>query len=295
MKLRTKKGLMASTLTKLILFLVIALILIVFVGKVALFGKERSDVEVCRLSVLAASKMKWEEVKSTLGLQLKCPTHKVEIKSTDENKIKKEIADEMYSCWYKMGEGKVNPFPKGAVQLVGNKFCVICSEIEFSEKTQERVKKVSDFMQFLADTNIPNSNMSYYSYINGGVRVQGSVSEELKKTNIVDEIDTSKTYYIIYTVLQKDLWKKMITSISAFSAGAGAGYLVAVGIASVVPGGQLVAASIIGAGVIIGGTTGTIAGYSFGTKYEDTVYAISLIPQNIPLGEGGMNCTHLIQ
>ena len=87
----------------------------------------------------------------------------------------------------------------------------------------------------------------------------------------------------------------MIESISGLTAGAGAGYIIAAGIASVIPGGQLVAASIIGAGVIMGGATGTIAGYSFGMTHEDTIYAISLIPQDIPLGKGGMNCTHLIQ
>lgn len=274
----SKKGMMMPIVVMLILFVMISLILISFFYPALLFGKERADIEACRLSVLATSKMTFEGIRETLGFQLNCPAHEVEIKLTDSNKISKQIANEMYDCWYKMGNGKVNPFPKGFFEIESKKFCVICSEIKFSDKTKRTVTEIPNFVHYLIDTTIPNSDLSYYDYLSGTVKVEGSVKEELRKKNIVDKIDTGQSYYILYSVFRRNLWEKTIGVIGGAAGGIG---LVALFGGSIIS----LPAAVVGGGL-------AIVGYSTGAQAEDRIYAISLIPRE-KLQE--IDCDYLVQ
>lgn len=94
-------------------------------------GKETVDDNVCRNSILLNSKIAGK----TLGQfqpQINCPAPSVQITSSEKNEdlAKKEvagkIAKEMYSCWYKVGEGEAEPF--NGFSVWNNKLiCIVCS------------------------------------------------------------------------------------------------------------------------------------------------------------------------
>jgi len=276
---------MASTLAKLILFLVIALILIVFFGKVALFGRECSDLWACRLSVLASSKISKEVV------EIKCPMKEVEITKADEDVIKKELAGEMAHCWYKMGEGKVSPFERDWFHR--KRICVLHSEIEFDKKVQEKIPTINNFLTYLADNEVDakcvKRNITYFTYFTGA---EIENKEELRR-QIIDSIDTKEKYNIFY-IIDKD--RKLGVDI-----GVAAGAVVGTVLLFVpIPG-----ARIIGIGKLIA-TAGIVTktaltagaiykGYQFGKEHEKDYITIALIPQDIQLGEGGMECDELRQ
>lgn len=171
----SKKGLMASTLAKLILILFIAAILIFFVGKVTLFGKERSDIEACRLSILFAAKSKVVGAGKTLISDLKCEPQELTIKYRDvvekgkinQDQAHKIIADAMAECWYMVGEGKLDPFSNWDTK--GQSYCLICKTIKFDDKLKKYYKKegnefITSPIPYLKD-NYFKKDQTYFEYL----------------------------------------------------------------------------------------------------------------------------------
>jgi len=272
-----KKGMMASTLGRLILILVIALILIVFIGKVTLFGKERSDVEICRLSVLAASKSKI--VGKPLVESIQCETRDIEInekgiyknnkkietfrnlgvsegKSDAENKIKNLIANELYNCWYQFGEGKFNVFDDWNGQTIK---CFLCSDINFKEiySTFPSI----DLTEFMAETKIPNTDKTYFQYI-------GVDPENIGQVRYI--IDTSKSYSVIFSISKwSSFGQAWALEGGGAVVGAVAGAKIGAALGTIVPG----AGTAVGAGVggIIGAGAGTILHFMHTDEWATTL------------------------
>ena len=111
-----RKGMMASTLAKIILVLFIAIPLMFFIGKITLFAGERSDVEACRLSVFAATKSKIAG--KSLFENINCPQMDLTIKAKDvikkgkinDDLVKGKLSEALYTCWNMVGEGKLDPY-----------------------------------------------------------------------------------------------------------------------------------------------------------------------------------------
>jgi len=205
------------TVKNLILVLIIAIILIVFVGKVTQFMSRQTTVETCRLSVLAAAKSK--VLVKPLVDSIKCKTRQIEI--TDKaillnkkkietfninnieetkNKIKRTIADEMYIAWYQFGQGKLNPYG----DFEGGSKCMISTQIRFDKSFNEKIPKIEGIGTYLEDTPVPTKNFTYLEFlINGKVEKDlNFVQKMLAKEGIegADFIDTSKLYYTLFVV-----------------------------------------------------------------------------------------------
>lgn len=179
---KMNKKAMSETLVILLVFILVAILLISFGGKLVDLFKEDADIEACRLSVLAQSQTK------TLGksvVSLDCPRRimkiyedKVEIKTKDEIKGKESkkykfnkltadevnhiIAEELRLCWYKMAEGNRNVFEQSYI-FGGKSICLICAEIEFDEKLKE--KSFEGLADYLKSNKIPKVDMSYSDYL----------------------------------------------------------------------------------------------------------------------------------
>lgn len=189
-----------SALNKLILGVVVGFILI-FASYFILFPMlfAESDREACRISVEAKSRTKIFQ-DSPIVSDIICKTQYVEvtdkaIKKNDkiiaalgknpEQKVKKTIADEMYDCWYQMGEGKLDPWGDWGVK---QNHCIICSEITFSDKAKQKFGTLKELNKFLCDTTIPGSTKTYCTYFKG--------KNEFEPV----DIDTKEPHAIVYII-----------------------------------------------------------------------------------------------
>ena len=153
--MKNNKGVITQQFALMVILVIAAIVLLsTTIGFVTIF-KAKSDIEVCRLSVLAQAQTKKFgpiDLPSSI-ISLDCPrrhveffNNKVEIdgkKSKDykfgelkEENVNKVIADELASCWYKMGEGIINVFEQEVI--VGRDYvCLICAEKDFDKKTEK--------------------------------------------------------------------------------------------------------------------------------------------------------------
>lgn len=127
------------------------------------------DKETCRQSVIQRSN--W-----LLGLlpqkpSLKCKTNPVPVQTTNEEAIKRIIADEMFDCWDMLGEGKIDFLSDLSSEFSLEKWgfkkakssCLICSVIYFDERLKNNPKNL-DLLYFLETTKMPRRNITYLEY-----------------------------------------------------------------------------------------------------------------------------------
>lgn len=197
-----------STVPALIIVL-IAGMLIVFIGyKLTIMSKDLSDVERCRLSVVAKAKTKVVGMESPVIQNIDCYTRWVSakddgiykrIRGQDEKRVfsfgndekqnlyqvKKIIADEMHDCWYQMGEGKISPWGTAHLHPLGH--CIICTQVTFEKKFGE-----IDINEFLLEEKIPVKNVAYATYF-------GYDKEDLTSTE-TKMINTEKPINVVYII-----------------------------------------------------------------------------------------------
>ena len=219
-----------------LLVILVAAALVMSGGAIAFvkYFKESGDIEACRLAVLAHSKLK---TFGTSPLSADCPrrdvgffTNKVEIngkKSKDytfsklsEDAVNRVVADEMASCWYKMGEGNVDVFDQDFVYDI-KKVCLICAEVRFdSDMADNSFANLDNFMK----KNTPlGSGTTYSNYLTQGQRDKyitlgygaGSIPYSQYfggwrdgSTNLVQEDQkfSTKESYVIYFLASKPDW-----------------------------------------------------------------------------------------
>lgn len=228
-----------SMLIGIIVVLLTAAILFFFFK--ALPYKETVDKEACRNSVVLRNNVFTGGTEITPALiPLNCKTQEIKISSTNEEFIKREIANAMYDCWWMLGEGKMNFFEK---KLERDSYCIICSTIEFDENVQKKLPKIEGFKEYLLTQTIPSKNITYLQYF------VGPEIHFTEKNLVMEEIPllTNKKYAIVYSIVKRD---KLI---EAFG-GSAAGFAASLGIA-----GGLGALGITigtgGAALIVIGTT----------------------------------------
>jgi len=196
-------GVIRDWLVLIIILIISAAILIYFVTKIMQTGMDKR--EVCRQSVVLRSKSVME-LEPGRVLPLNCETQVYKIKTEDEDKVKRVIADAMYDCWYMMGEGKLDFLS----DTDGKKACVICGIIKFDESMKG--KKITGFTEYLINTKIPFKNITYIEYFLGGE------TEKIRENiNIIEEgeeaIYTSKDYAIIFSVVEAPEREDFISAI----------------------------------------------------------------------------------
>lgn len=257
----------------------IALIILIFVAAVLLLFlrlipyKAISEKEACHQSAVLRNNF---FLKGELGpeVPLRCKTQQIVIKTTDEELIKKEIANAMYDCWWMLGEGKLNFFQRKPT-LKDPSYCVICAIISFDENTQKKVPRIEGMTNYLSSTKIPQKNITYWDYITGG---------EAPLKNITDPvvIETNRKYAIIYSLTEKStLAGALIGSTGGLALGVATGALAGAAIGTLIfPGLGTLAGLIAGAEAmtaitvttaVAGGLGGTYLGSQAGDKLQEVI------------------------
>ncbi len=197
-----KKGEL-SALTKLIIAAIVGFLLILLMFGMVIPSLSNSiDREDCRISVETMARTKVVQ-ESPIIKDLKCNTQFVEItekvikknekiiatlNKEPEYRIKKAIADEMYDCWYQMGEGKLDPWGDWQIKP-HTKHCIVCSEITFDNKAQKIHSQIKDLDVFLKKTNVPQKDFTYSDYITGGKGFAPMTLDTSSQISILYQVD----------------------------------------------------------------------------------------------------------
>ncbi len=147
--LNNKKAISMQFIILIILGLSVTAILSAFYGNVFEEMHTSTDKQTCKTSVYShfGTKMKNKLAgMDVFSAPIKCPTNLINIeKDVKEEETKDIIAEEIYDCWDKFGEGKLELFEGN------NVYCSICSHIDFENK--ELV--INNFGEYLATRLIP--------------------------------------------------------------------------------------------------------------------------------------------
>ena len=196
-KMKDKRGITGNVLVGFIIAIIGAGILFLVFPNISDLFSTTVDKDVCHTSVLLRSEA-IEKGKETVGgliasqIPLRCKTKELIISSTDPEKIKNEIANAMYDCWWMLGEGKRNFFTK---DLTGESYCVICSKIKFADSVKSKLNQVTGLNEYLGTKTIPGRNVTYWQYLTSSNKL------DVKKTG-EDTIETSRDYSITYSLIE---------------------------------------------------------------------------------------------
>ncbi len=214
--MKNKKGVLVQNIIIGIIILVISAAIIFFFLR-AFPYRETIDKEACHQSVILRSQqIAGLQPGQLAGIPLNCKTQEVIISSPDENFIKSEIANQMYDCWWMLGEGKMQFWSESAWRTIGvpgagtaKTHCNICSIIRFEDQAKD---KQIDLLSYLDETKIPTKNITYIEYfMNPGTKLPA----ELK----VDKLDTNKDYALIYMGIKGAEVKETIINFIGLSGG----------------------------------------------------------------------------
>jgi len=195
---------------------IVTLIILILSFSVILFLIFRLDLgqitneEICRNSVVLKGQSKLKTGTIDCRTSYVCisgqggegceginPTKTIEISSKDDDEKRNEIlnalAEEMASCWFMFGEGKLN-----YVGLdIGGYHCPICSIVSFDEETQETFS-YRDLFNFL-ETNKKDNSETYLKYLFDVVKAEDFVSQSEYLTSNYDVPFSLEEKYSIIT------------------------------------------------------------------------------------------------
>ena len=217
-----RKGMGIEAVVSIALIIAAAIGLFFLVKNVGNNVGDATGIEACKISVLQKAKATIAG-HDLLNIKLKCPTEKVNVLAKGDKKIESErnifvedqkdvqqvIANEMFDCWYKFGNGEVD-FIRSK-DVLEKRICYICSDIIFGENVIKNTKigsKINNFEKYLVETKVPGRDLSYYEYFGGNV-------EFTKMQDAVINLDISKRQAVIYTVVAENVLVELLKSISA--------------------------------------------------------------------------------
>jgi hypothetical protein len=192
----------------------------------------------------------------------------IEVNTLDETY--KFLAEQMATCWWMFGEGRVNYIGGDKSH---NNYCSICSQIYF-DKSLEDIRdeegdfifeygKISkeEFFKYLEKTKIDDSN-NYLQYMFGVNEVKDIKDEALKANDesTFGEIELGKHYFVVMGITSEvSLWEWV-----GIGSGIGGGFVVAGSIAAAVgllsnPVGWVTGIVLIGSGAAAGAGWSSVA------------------------------------
>ena len=220
-----KKGLVISTLALMGLLIFVFIIILFLLGYMWLFANEASDREICKFSLLAATKTKTLYTDS-INFKVDCKRYDLfieykDVKSDDpetmNENIYKILQRELYECYNMIPENLMtvrHPF-----SLVGgrggeatedpwdewqykNNICLICSVISFDKdlrayyRNNKEGNSLDGFNKWLLENPVPEAqaNLKYVLFR------QDPTEEDLaiaKKFDEIAPIDPSENYVIV--------------------------------------------------------------------------------------------------
>jgi len=194
-----KRGISEQALVSLILAIVVLIIIVLTYKGIAGLLSAKSDLEICRLGVIAQSETKFMGAMNS-PLELDCPRTSLTItdeevmidgssrlpvylqdedisedfdlvreysdltEGQEEQLINYVFAEQMQECWYKMGEGELNVFNQD--NFKDKQVCMVCSIIGFQDM---QIQESDSFIEFIQNKNVPSiildDNTTYYEFI----------------------------------------------------------------------------------------------------------------------------------
>ncbi len=230
-----KKGEDSTTWTIITAILIILAFAGLFVwigGGFKTFAGGATDTEICRLSVLQKAKYKIGET-PILDTDLRCPTKNLNILygkdekirgeenivAKSQNDVKRAIADEMFDCWYKFGNGEVD-FVKGRFDLGDDKTCFVCTDIRFGKNLVSSTaigNRIDNFEDYLSQTGIPGRDITYWEYFGGRIEAENN------QPNINIKLDEPQT--VVFAVVKEGTWERWLTEAGVSLGVVGSGLL----------------------------------------------------------------------
>jgi hypothetical protein len=220
----TNKKAQAGTLQTLIIGSVVFIILAVVIVGIFVIVKSGSNIEKCRASILIANTA---QAGGKTFTTTDCPRIDTNVKTddvTDPNfgdniqpyLLQNEMAEALRTCWYKTGEGKLNGFNENL--LLGTKSsCIICGEVKFDQAVQDNyvtpratqnAKAVGGFLEYLGETKIKNTNLTYLQYFHTDSETDTSRLFAYNKVSDAwyssDMFDVTKSYFIVFQIVTPD-------------------------------------------------------------------------------------------
>ena len=190
---------------------IVMLIILILSFSVILFLIFRLDLgqitneEICRNSVILKGKSTLKTGNLDCRTSYVCisgggdceginPTKTVEVKGDSaeiEKQVMKALAEEMTSCWFIFGEGKVD-YVEGIFR--DRNTCAICSILSFDSLTKESIS-YSEFYEYLTK-NKRSDSQTYSQYLYASNNKENL--EELFPEDYFDkELDFDKEYFIL--------------------------------------------------------------------------------------------------
>lgn len=266
MKIKNLRGELTTQQIVLLIILITSFVIILFFFFRLNLGED-TDKELCRNSVV----LKGSSVFPSGSISLNCYRNyecltedgtcegitSPEVEKVDNlDDIYQKLAEDMASCWWMFGEGKIDYIGEGFTK---NNYCSICSQILFDDSLKN-IKGVEDgkiskdqLYDYLATTEMPGKDIKYAEYFFGTNDIESLKSQFLAKTGVgtFGTIELEKQYFVVMGITNE---------ISGWvSAGAVVGGVLGVVIAIFTPVG-LVGGAIIVGGSIIGGVAAGTAG-----------------------------------
>jgi len=186
-----------------------------------------------------------------------CPKGYEKIPVISDQEIKQKLADEMYSCWRMLGQGKIQFI---SPSTVSQRTCLPCSVITFDDKLKG--KQILGFQNYLATAEVSNGT-TYLQYLSNAKVIQTLGQEPV--------IDTNKDYAVVYSLNSGQYLSEIANGAVGLAAtgaaaaigcklGAGAGVLI-FGVPTLGAGSAPGAAIGCGVGGVIGATGGLYASF----------------------------------
>lgn len=274
MKFWRKRGIEKETLVLLILALAILVWYVGFHKTIRSSADHSVDVTACRASVERNARLHIRGFEFPTSVN--CPAESLTI--TDVKTANEKIANSMYDCWYKFGEGKLNLFKDEAT------FCSVCSFIDV--KTDE---PVTGLPLYLMDHQIPDkSGRLYYDYL-GGFQTEKAkdVLGEMATTrhdvlNSVTQNELTKGGYAAIFVYAKgkDEFQKVVNHMLLRTTAGELGMAFGVGFGATAGGSAMLTLVGIGVGAGPAGWVALAAGLTIWSIAEAATYILS--PDNVP-------------
>lgn len=218
-----------STIIGIIIVIISAAVIFLFLKAVPF--QETIDKEACHNSVILRSQslIGYEPGKQIVPLS--CKTQDIKIETSSDDVIKQEIANQMYDCWWMLGEGKLDFMPDEGLRDVQINWengiyttkanCIICSTIKFGDNAKG---KQLDLVNYIADTQVPSKNITYLEYFTQQKGVTLPIGVEVNK------VDTNNDYAIIFMNIKGgSYWNAIKAAGGLIGGGAIAGFKIGKG------------------------------------------------------------------
>jgi hypothetical protein len=186
---------------------------------------------------------------------LTCKTEEITIDTTNQEDIKRTIANSMYDCWWMLGQGEMEFFTDESWWSLKNLLatekanCVICSEIKFKDNVKKKNIEL-DIADYLETTKIPMKDVTYLEYFLGESDKKFPVDVQTPK------MSTNKDYAVVFLAMKGP--KTISTLKEAGATGIVSGMLIGAGVGALAGGVGAIPGALIGAfaGLISGGLMG---------------------------------------